>query len=203
MILLWVAVWSAAGFWIGAIPFAVVVGRLAAGADVRDYGDHNPGAINAGRAGGWVAGVVAALLDALKGAVPVGVAVWGCDLRGWAQIPVAIGPVLGHAFSPFLKGQGGKAVAVTFGIWTGLRPAEGPIMLGVLMAVFFTVLAPDAWSVMLMMFGLLAHLILRGADAATIAVWIVNSVLLAWKHREGLSERPYLRPWLAQRLQRR
>lgn len=199
--MLWAA-WSVVGFWIGAVPFSMLVGRLMAGVDVRNYGDHNPGAFNAGRAAGWGAGVLAALLDGLKGAIPAGIAIWGFGIRGWAQVPVALAPVLGHAFSPFLGCQGGKAVAVTFGIWTALRPAGGPLMLGVLMALFFAVLASDAWSVLLMMVGLLAHLLLRGAGAATIAVWIGNLAILVWKHREGLCEAIRLRPWLV-RLMRR
>jgi glycerol-3-phosphate acyltransferase PlsY len=192
---LW-ALWSVAGFWIGAVPFPVLVGRLLAGVDVRSYGDHNPGAFNAGRAAGWGAGFLAALLDGLKGAIPAGIAIWGFGIRGWAQVPVALAPVLGHAFSPFLGGRGGKAVGVTFGIWTALRPAEGPLMLGVFMALFFAVLASDAWSVLLMMVGLLAHLLLRGSRAVEIAVWILNVAVLAWKHRAGLGEPLRLRGWV-------
>ncbi|WP_217598088.1 glycerol-3-phosphate acyltransferase, partial [Cohnella sp. GbtcB17] len=29
-------------------------------------------------------------------------------------------PVLGHAFSPFLRGRGGIAIATTFGVWCAL-----------------------------------------------------------------------------------
>ncbi len=35
-------------------------------------------------------------------------------------ILIAIAPVLGHVFSPFLKFRGGKAIAVSLGVWIGL-----------------------------------------------------------------------------------
>ena len=35
---------------------------------------------------------------------------------------IAIAPVLGHAYSPFLKFHGGKAIAATFGTFLALYP---------------------------------------------------------------------------------
>nr|WP_322785336.1 glycerol-3-phosphate acyltransferase [Carboxydothermus ferrireducens] len=34
---------------------------------------------------------------------------------------MAVAPVLGHAFSPFLRFKGGKAMAVTFGVWSAIE----------------------------------------------------------------------------------
>ena len=113
-------VWFIIGFGCGALPFSVWVGRLALRTDIRSYGDHNPGATNVIRAGGWQWGALALLLDYFKGAIPVGVAHFFMGLEGMALAIVALAPVLGHAYSPFLGFRGGKAVAATFGIWTGL-----------------------------------------------------------------------------------
>ncbi|MDN5324928.1 MAG: acyl phosphate:glycerol-3-phosphate acyltransferase [Thermosipho sp. (in: thermotogales)] len=33
---------------------------------------------------------------------------------------LALSPILGHAFSPFLRFKGGKALATTFGVWSAL-----------------------------------------------------------------------------------
>ena len=51
----------------GALPFSVWVGELALKPDIHAYGNHNPGATNVLRAGGWVLAAVAFLLDFLKG----------------------------------------------------------------------------------------------------------------------------------------
>ena len=32
---------------------------------------------------------------------------------------IAIAPLLGHMYSPFLGFKGGKAIATTLGVWTG------------------------------------------------------------------------------------
>jgi glycerol-3-phosphate acyltransferase PlsY len=192
----WTIFWAGLGFLLGSIPFSPWLGRLFAHADIRQYGDHNPGAANVGRAAGWRVGTAALLLDALKGCVPVGLAHLRFGVSGWGLVLVALAPVLGHAFSPFLRFRGGKAVAVTFGIWTGLRLGEGPIMLGLFVTLFSLVQSADAWTVVLAMLAFLAHLLLRRADTFTLAVWVGNVLILSWKHRHSLRETIRLRPWL-------
>jgi len=170
--------------------------------DVRRYGDGNPGATNAWRAGGWRVGVPALLLDYLKGAVPVGMAHFTYGISGWALVPVALAPVLGHAFSPFLRFRGGKAVAATFGAWTGLTLGEVPMLLGLLLGFFLAVQTADAWSVMLGMAGILVHLLLRHSPPVILAIWTGNVLLLVWKHRHDLRQPIRPRPWILNLLRR-
>ncbi len=188
--------WTGLGFVLGALPFSVWLGRLVLRADIRRFGDGNPGAANAWRAGTWRVGVTALLLDYFKGALPVGLAHFTANVSGWGLVPVALAPVAGHAFSPFLGWRGGKALTVTFGIWTGLMLGEAPIMLGLFMALFLFLLTSDAWAVVLGMLGLLAHLLLRGADAVTLVVWAGNMAILMGKHRSLLHGPLEPRPWL-------
>ncbi len=191
-----VLLWSAVGFLAGSLPFSVWMGRLVARADVRRYGDGNPGATNAWRAGGWRAGVPALLLDYLKGAMPVTLARFGAGIDGWGLVPVALAPVLGHAFTPFLRFRGGKAVAVTFGIWTGLTIWVGPTLLGLALGLVYALNAVDAWSAILGTFALLAYLLLSGAPLPFLAIWGGNLAILLWKHRRDLRISPRPRPWL-------
>jgi len=180
------------GFVLGSIPFSLLLVRWQRGLDVRSYGDGNPGAANAWKAGGFRTGMAAGVLDFLKGAVPVGLARFFVGTGGWRIIPVAVAPLLGSAFSPFLRFRGGKSIAVTFGIWTGLLMFEGPLALGLCLAFFSAFLASDAWSAMLGFTGFLAYLIIRRAEPEMLAVWAVNALVLAWKHAPDL-RRP-LRP---------
>ena len=190
-----VLLWTGLGFFLGSIPFSYLLGRLIAHADIRSFGDGNPGGINAWRAGGWRAGMPAMLLDFLKGAVPVGVARLMVGISGGGLVPVAIAPVAGHAFSPFLRLRGGKAVAATFGAWAGVSLAQGPAALGVSMGAFYLLQSSDAWSVILGMLGLLGYLLVRGADPGMLAVWGGHFLVLGWKHRRELRERPRPRPF--------
>ncbi|MFH2102507.1 MAG: glycerol-3-phosphate acyltransferase [Chloroflexota bacterium] len=188
--------WSLVSFLSGSLPFSVWVGRLVLRKDIRDYGDGNPGMTNVLRAGGKAWGIVAMLLDGFKGAIPVGLARWVVGIEGWEMIPVALAPVLGHAFSPFLKFRGGKAVAVTFGVWTGLTFWQAPNLLGVSLALGLAITAADAWPVLVAMLALLAYLLRGAVPDWMLAMWAGNLVILLWKHRHELRRPPRLRPWL-------
>jgi len=178
------------------MPFSFWLGKLF-GKDIRNYGDGNPGSFNAWRAGGYRSGISALLLDYLKGVVPVSLANFRFGFTGWELVLVALAPVFGHAFSPFLRFRGGKAVAATFGIWTGLTVWEGPTVLGILLGVSFSMQKVDGWSVMLAMFGLLAYLLARQAAEFIFIVWFGNILILAWKQRDDLKQRMGLKPSIA------
>ena len=61
---------------IGALPFGLLVGRLAGGVDLREHGSGRIGATNALRTVGWTGAVLTLLLDLLKGAVAVLLVRW-------------------------------------------------------------------------------------------------------------------------------
>jgi glycerol-3-phosphate acyltransferase PlsY len=188
--------WTGLGFLLGSMPFSLWLGHLFLRADVRRYGDGNPGAMNAWRAGGWRVGLLALCLDYLKGAVPVGLAHFSLGVSGWGLVAVALAPVLGHAFSPFLRFRGGKALAATFGIWTGLTLGEGPIILGLLLGLFLFVQDSDGWAVLLGMLVFGGHLALQGANLYILVIWGTNALLLAWKYRRELGQALQPRPWV-------
>jgi glycerol-3-phosphate acyltransferase PlsY len=194
--------WTGLGFLLGAMPFSYWLGRLVLQTDIRDYGDGNPGAISAWRAGTWRVGLPAMLLDYLKGAMPVSLAHLAFEVSGWSLVPIALAPVLGHAFSPFMRFRGGKAVAATFGIWTGLLVPEGPMVLGLFLGLFYLLQTVDAWSVILGMLGFLAWLLLRQADPVILVIWGGNMLVLVWKHRRDLRQPLRLRPFFVKLLRR-
>ncbi|MDX1689246.1 MAG: glycerol-3-phosphate acyltransferase, partial [Candidatus Promineifilaceae bacterium] len=113
-------IWIIVAFLCGSLPFSVWIGRAALEKEITRFGDGNPGAANVWRAGGVGWGMLAGLLDFLKGATPVALANYVLGLDSLILAFVAIAPIAGHAFSPFLRFRGGKALAVTFGIWAGL-----------------------------------------------------------------------------------
>jgi glycerol-3-phosphate acyltransferase PlsY len=126
--------------------FSFWIGKLF-GYDIREYGDGNPGATNAFKAAGIKAGFPSLLLDFLKGAIPLFIAFWILQINDWRLIPLSIAPILGHSFSPFLKFRGGKAIAVTFGVWSGITLWEIPVVLGLSLSFFTFILIfeEDGW----------------------------------------------------------
>ena len=184
------------GFIVGSLPFSVWLGKLVLKEDVRQYGDGNPGAANLGKAGGPVLGIIAVLFDGLKGAIPVLFAIYTFNISGPALIPVALAPVAGHAFSPFLGFHGGKAIATTFGIWLGLTTWIGPVVLGVSVLVITAVITSSAWTIILAMFGWLVFMLWKNYDTVFIAIWAGNILILLWKHRYSLGAPFALRPYI-------
>jgi glycerol-3-phosphate acyltransferase PlsY len=187
--------WALIGFLSGSIPFSILVGRLAGGGDIRQQGDHNPGAANVGRAVGWRWFLVAALLDGFKAAIPIWIARFLGDISGWDIIPVAFAPVIGHAYSPWLRLRGGKAVATTFGVWAGLTLWVGPIVLGFLLSLMSAIVRVSGWAVMLA-FGLLGFFLEFSyvpAHPEYRWIWLLNAIVLVLKHLADLRQRPGLR----------
>lgn len=119
-------------FVLGSIPTGVLLTRAITGMDIRKQGSGNIGAANAARAAGFKVGIAVALLDILKGAVPVLLGRW-LGLDDVALAVVAFSAVIGHDFSMFLRFQGGKGVATTFGVMVVIAPI--PTLLALLVYV--------------------------------------------------------------------
>jgi glycerol-3-phosphate acyltransferase PlsY len=109
------------GYFIGSIPFALILARRWGTRDLRQVGSGNLGAANVMRASGIAAGVVVALLDLAKGAASVALAehfdgsVAGCAAAGVAAI-------VGHVYPVWLRFRGGKGVATACGVFLVLTP---------------------------------------------------------------------------------
>jgi glycerol-3-phosphate acyltransferase PlsY len=108
---------AAVGFAVGSINPATMIAR-ARGVNLREVGSGNPGATNTARALGKGAGVLVAVFDILKGLLPA------LAFSGWGQAAAGAAglfAVLGHIFSPFLRGKGGKGAATTLGAVLGVQ----------------------------------------------------------------------------------
>jgi glycerol-3-phosphate acyltransferase PlsY len=174
----------------------VWLGKIALRKDIRQYGDANPGAANVFRAGskGW--GAIAILLDILKGALPVGLANYGAGIMDWTLALIAVAPIAGHAFSPFLRFKGGKAIAVSLGIWCGLTLYQVPLVLGMILGIFIVVLTNDGWSTVFGFACLIVYLLIIAVPAWMLGVWLGNLLIVVYKHRADLKQPTKLRPWV-------
>ncbi len=106
---------------------------------------------------------------------------------------VTLAPVVGHAFSPFLGFRGGKTIAVTFGLWTGLTLWEGPTIIGLSMGILVILQKSDAWAIVLAMLTFLFYLLIQQADVTILTIWGGNVLVLGWKHLHDLRDLPKLR----------
>lgn len=186
-------------FLCGSLPFSVWLGNIFLGLDVRHFGDGNPGAANVFRTGNKLVGLLTLMLEISKAAAPVGLAYFNLGFRGVTMFLIAVAPILGHVFSPFLGFRGGKGLSTALGVWIGLTIWKASLA-GVITALIgIALLTSPGWAVMLALGGILMALLLWMPDPLLILVLVSETLILAWTHRTDLSHRPTIRPWLAQR----
>ncbi len=190
--------WMLLAYLMGAMPLSYWLG-LVAGIDILAEGDRNPGATNLLRTAGWPWGVAAYMLDFSKAAVPVGLAYVVFGVQGWAVVPIALAPAVGHAWSLFLRGRGGKALATIFGTWIGLTLYEMPSVIIGLLLFWFLLLKTDGWSVVFSAIGMGLYLCFFLPDPVFGAVWAGQFLLVIWTHRSDLKARPAWRDWVNSR----
>lgn len=131
---------------IGAIPSALIAGRLLGGIDIRTRGSGNVGGTNAWRVLGWKAGLLVSIADVGKGviaAILIPRLPFGPYPVEPAILPILCGLVamVGHVFPVYTGFRGGKGVA-TGG---GMLVAIAPIPVGMAVGVFVVALLLTGW----------------------------------------------------------
>jgi len=108
---------------LGSIPTALIVGRRLKGIDIRTIGNGNMGASNIFHTLGEKAGILVAVIDFLKGALPVLLATLLGFPVEWRMI-VGACAILGHDFPVFVGFRGGQGTATTLGTMLILFPIQ-------------------------------------------------------------------------------
>lgn len=122
---------AVAGYLLGAIPSAAIAAR-ARGRRIFEVGSGNMGAMNTARNLGVFLGIAVFVADVAKGAAATAVALgvataFGIDAAAGLAVALIAGvaAVAGHAWSLFVGGRGGKALATIFGVSLPLYPWGG------------------------------------------------------------------------------
>jgi len=149
-------------FLLGSIPFGLLIAK-AKGINIREHGSGNIGATNVLRVVGKKYGITCLLLDALKGFIPVVIAVNLIQIEGkkvglfhigaldpfalllpaaeqfkgqLLHVITALAAVLGHNYSPWVGFKGGKGIATSAGVLLALMPAGVGLLAAVWLIVF-------------------------------------------------------------------
>lgn len=113
----------AGGYFMGSIPFGLILTKMAGLGDIRAIGSGNIGATNVLRTGRKDIAALTLLLDGLKGTLAawLGYRMGGPDL----MILAGVGAFFGHVFPVWLKFNGGKGVATYLGVALAFHPLLG------------------------------------------------------------------------------
>lgn len=106
---------------LGAIPSALIIGKLVRGIDIRDYGSGNVGTTNALRTLGIGPSIVVFVLDFGKGTLA---ALIGLNLGGSmaAAVACSLAAVIGHNWPIYIRFRGGRGVATSLGAFIVMTP---------------------------------------------------------------------------------
>lgn len=131
--------WIAVGFLSGSILYAYFIPKYINHVDICECSDDkNPGTANAFKYAGFWAGISVILCELLKAFFPVFFAARNVDTTKLPFAFIMAAPVAGHAFSIFFKGNGGKAIAASFGVLLALYPNTYPFAILAVLYIFFS-----------------------------------------------------------------
>ena len=113
------------GYFVGSIPFGLILAKAYGLGDIRKIGSGNIGATNVLRTGNKKIALMTLLLDGIKGAFAIFITreVFNYEILTnlindiiFFECVVGVAAVIGHCFPVWLKFKGGKGVATGFGI---------------------------------------------------------------------------------------
>jgi glycerol-3-phosphate acyltransferase PlsY len=148
-------------YFLGAVPFSYIAGRLLRGIDLREYGSGNLGAANTFRVLGRGAAIPVLLADIGKGFLAVKlVQYYGLEGYQYAIIAALI-VIIGHNYSIFVRFAGGKGVGTTAGTFLAMAPCAVLICLAI-------------WIVLLIISRIVSVASMIAASCLPIAIALMN-----------------------------
>lgn len=173
------------GFFLGSIPTAWLIVRWRTGTDIREWGSGNVGATNVLRRCGPGWGVATLIVDLFKGAAAVLIARTVPGAGDLVPLAAGFAAVLGHVYTPWLGGRGGKGVATAAGVCAVTAPAATAGGL-VVFVVAVAVSRRPAVGSLAAAFSFPAWAAILGEGREIVALGILLAVLVTWWHRSNI-----------------
>jgi glycerol-3-phosphate acyltransferase PlsY len=180
---------AVASYLLGTIPFGYILVRIFRGEDVRASGSGNIGATNVARTSPAL-GAVTLILDSGKGlaAVALARAFFGGEPGKLLLTVAALSAIVGHMYPVWLKFRGGKGVATSLGSFALIAPKS----VVCLAALFLVIVAATRYVslgsvVAAAVFPALVWIFHESVKPAQLALIVLASALIVWKHRQNIS----------------
>ena len=179
-------VWIIAAYLIGSISFGILVSKAFGLPDPRTVGSGNPGATNVLRSGKKLPAILTLLGDALKGWLPVWLALQS-NMLMWVVAAVGLAVFFGHLYPIYHKFKGGKGVATALGV---MLAVSGWLALACLVAwvIVFAISRISSLSAIVAaaLSPLFAWFLLPYKDYVLMV--LVMAVMLVWRHKSNIQK---------------
>lgn len=173
---------------IAAIPFGLILTKIFAKKDVREFGSGNIGATNVVRVAGKKLGFLTLILDGLKGAIMVVIARFTFGDVGGLHIFLALVggvSVVAHIYPIYLNFKGGKGVATTLAVLLALDFNIGLLVI-IIWALTFCVFRTSSISSLVSIISSIILSIYYNTPIAQIIFCILLFGLILFRHKENI-----------------
>jgi glycerol-3-phosphate acyltransferase PlsY len=174
---------------IAAIPFGLVLAKIFAKKDIREFGSKNIGATNVARVIGKKLGFATLILDGLKGAIMMIIARFTFhDIQNLHLflVLVATVAVLGHVYPIYLNFKGGKGVATAIAVLFALNVSVGFLVI-CFWILSFCLFRISSISSIIAIFSSIIISTSLGAPGSQIAFCWFLSLLILVRHKENIA----------------
>jgi len=189
------------GYLIGSILFAHLITKIISGKNIRDLGNHNPGAYNVYAQVSKFWGVMSGILDAVKAIVPMLIAHYFFGISNIALACLGIGAVIGHHYPLYYHFKGGRSASTLLGMFLYFIPIElgvASVVDAILVFGFirkrYAVWGPS----ILIALSLVLCLFFHHPIEIKLMVW-VGGLIVLWFNRDGL-QNLFIKPGVKEKL---
>lgn len=169
-------------YFLGSIPFGLILTRMMGIKNLREIGSGNIGATNVMRTGKRWLGVLTLVLDAFKGYAAVWLTSYVYNERYALFAGFCV--VLGHAFTVWLRFKGGKGVATTIGVFFALDWMLGMAVCVMWLITFYVMRISSVSSILSICYSSIAAYLLAEDWSALLA--LILSMFILFTHRENI-----------------
>ncbi|MEE2620257.1 MAG: glycerol-3-phosphate acyltransferase [Chloroflexota bacterium] len=190
--------WILISFVSASVPWSLILGYIFSNKDIRTIGDKNPGGTNTLKLSGIKVGLMAIFLDISKSFFPVYFSLF-YGFVGYELILICLAAISGSIFSPFLKFNGGKSLAVSCGIWLAISSGIIGPLICLMMAFSHSVQKTHIWTILFGWLGILIWVLIFSFELEYVIIFFINFILVMYKHRKEFNQKIIFRNWITGR----
>ena len=187
--------WILISFVSASVPWSLILGYIFSNKDIRTVGDKNPGGTNTLKLSGIKVGLMAIFLDISKSFFPVYFSLF-YGFVGYELILICLAAISGSIFSPFLKFNGGKSLAVSCGIWLAISSGIIGPLICLMMAFSHSVQKTHIWTILFGWLGILIWVLIFSFELEYVIIFFINFILVMYKHRKEFNQKIIFRKWI-------